>query len=180
MAMLETLGESARKVYRDMTVTQRLAILMVGLTAALSLGLMTFVGSISEERGQVILPITVEIKDYDTVDKILKDNGIQGTYNPDDKRFLVPIKQKNDAYLLLAREGLYGKESASGFEAMIEKMDYSVGTETRRDMMRTALQNELNGMIESIETIERARVVFAEGEKKVFGTPIKPQAAVKV
>jgi len=54
--MLQQLGESAKNVLRDMSVTQRLAIIMTGITVATALGLMVFVGSISEEKGFVALP----------------------------------------------------------------------------------------------------------------------------
>ncbi len=180
MAVFQALSENARRVYRNMSVTQRLTIIMVGLTAAMSLGLMVFVGSITQERGKVPLPIDVPAGDYDEIAATLDEAGIDPEYDLRNQRILVPIDQRGAATMALARNDLFDQGTPTGFEAMLQQMDYSLTTETRRDMMRVALQNELATMITSIEGIERASVVYAEGIKRVLGTPVKPRASVKV
>ncbi|MHC4883546.1 MAG: flagellar M-ring protein FliF C-terminal domain-containing protein [Planctomycetota bacterium] len=181
MEAMQQMVDSARGVLRDMSVTQRLSIVMAGVTVAVFLGSMIVIGSMSEERGYVALPIEVEPgKDYDQIKAVLEENGFEHKYIFEAKRIQVKIEDRNRATMLLATEELLEKDSATGFEAMIGKVQFHTGEPMRKEMMRIAKQNELAKMIETIDMVEKAKVVLAVGKDKVFGPLIRPRASVNL
>ncbi len=181
MEVFQQLGDNAKSVLRDMSVSQRLAVIMTGITVATALGMMVFIGSVSKDTSWVALPIEVNAgKDHDDITQQLKDAGIEYKYKINKKQIQVPVKLRDKAYMLLASNDLLTKESYSGFEAMLSKISYSTTQATHRDMMRVALQNELAKMIMSLDVIDDATVVLDGGRKKVLGAPIRPRGSVKV
>lgn len=181
MEVFQQLSENARKVMREMSVTQRLAVIMTGITVATALGMMVFIGSLSQDTSWIALPITVEPgKEHDDIAQQLKDGGIEYKYDITDKQMQVPTRLRDKAYMLLASNNLLTEESHTGFEEMLSKITYSTTQSTQQDMMRIALQNELSKMIKSLEIIDDATVVIDGGRKRVLGTPVRPRASVKV
>jgi flagellar biosynthesis/type III secretory pathway M-ring protein FliF/YscJ len=180
MPVLQELGENAQKVYREMSVTQRLSIAMTGITVLLALGMVALVGWMSEDRGLVPLPIRVPAAQYDELKQLLIEAGMNPTYDRTDQTVNVPVDQHREAYMLLASNDMLDDASAQGFEEMLAKIDYTVNESTRQDMMMVAKQNELARMIGTMHQVESAKVVFAGGDRKRLGPPIPPRASVMV
>ncbi|MHC4870235.1 MAG: flagellar M-ring protein FliF C-terminal domain-containing protein [Planctomycetota bacterium] len=181
MEVFEQLGNNARGVMREMSVTQRLAVIMTGITVATALGMMVFIGSLSKDKSWIALPMEVKAgKEHDDIAQQLKDHGIDFKYEIAKERILVPTRVRDKAYMLLASENLFTEDSHTGFEDMLTKITYSTTQATQRDMMRVALQNELSKMITSLEMVDEAKVVIDGGRKKVLGAPIRPRASVKI
>ncbi len=180
MPVFQELTENARKVMRDMSVTQRLAVVMTGVTVALALGMMVFIGSLSEKKGTLPLPVRVPPKQYEEFRVLLEDEGISPTYERDTQSIHVPIEQVDRAYMLLARNDLFTDDSHAGFEQMLARVDYTITEPNRQAMMRVAKQNELSRIIQTMTAVESADVILVEGDRRRLGAPVVPRGSVMI
>lgn len=180
MAVWQELRDTAHNVLRDMSVTQRWSIFMVGATVAIALSMMIWLGSQAEETGNLPLPLRVHPRDYEQIEQVLREAGIHPEYDRKEQVISVPVAERDDAYMLLASKQMFTEDSFVGFEEMLGKMDYTVDDLKRRDMMLIAKQNELAKMIGSLDVIEAATVIFAGGKRKFLIEPSPPRASVTV
>ncbi|MBN1257547.1 MAG: hypothetical protein JXA52_07560 [Planctomycetes bacterium] len=180
MAVFQELGENARRVMRDMSVTQRLAIMMTGLTVALALGMVVFIGSVSEDVSTVPLPLTISPTEWAEVESLLLESGIESTYDVQKGVVTVDSKDRYDAWVLLAQNDMFDEDSHLGFEKALADIDYTITESNRQSIMLVARQNELAKMIATMKQVESAKVMFDGGDRNRIGPPIKPRASIMI
>ncbi len=182
MDVLRQLMDDARVVLRDMTTTQRVSVLTMILTVASLLTFAAWLGSIGEKTSMVALPMRVAPEDSNELLGQLHAQGIdKAKYDLQERQIHVPLEQRGKAIIFLSEQNMLPRDSASGFEQMLEKVKFNDTAPVTAERMRVALQNELRWMIEGIDGIKRAKVIYCRTPKKgVFRPSYKPRATVSI
>lgn len=182
MDVLKELLDNARKLLGQMSSTQRASIVTMIITVSSLLVLIVWLGSIGEKKTNVPLPITIPLKDSETYKKMLEDKGITGVgYDDVNQLLLVPPEKRSEAMAILAVNNAIPETHGDGFEKMLEKTKFTDSGIITAEKLRVALQNEVARMVEAIDGVERAEVIYTSAERKpLFRAPYRQRAAVKV
>lgn len=181
MDVLKQLLDDARRLLRDMTTTQRAAVVTMIVTVGMLLFFMVFLGSLGHDKNMIPLPMSVAPGDAEEIQKRLSSQGVSSDYRIELQRLLIPAADRDKAIMFLARENILTRDAGSGFEDMIRAVSVMDPQDIVGEKMNIALQNEVAWMIESLDDIKSARVVYsAPQRRRLFTPPSRERASVKV
>ncbi len=182
MKILRQLWHDAQSVLRDMSVTQRVAVTFLILTVAIWLSFAAWMGHTPGEIGRRPLPMQVEPGDVNDILERLKTKGIKSAeYDFDSRRILVQVDEEKSAIIALAEEGLLKDAHEFGFVNMLDKWSFSDTRMKSEESMRLARANEVARLIENIEPVKEAQVIYSDDVRNsLFGLAHKKTAAVRV
>lgn len=182
MGVVKELLENARKILAQMSSTQRASVLTMLITVASLLILIVWLGSLGEKSLNVPINIEVPLAQVDNIREILSKGGVsQIDYDQKAQMILVPEPERAKALILLAKAQLLPSNSKGGFEEALKNTKFTDTKEVAGVRFRTALQEEVSAMIQSIEGVDRARVIYAEAEtRQLFRTPARQRATISV
>lgn len=182
MNILRQLLQDAQSVLRDMSVTQRVAVTFLVLSVAVWLTFASWMGTTPGETGRRPLPMEVEPADSNELLNQLKAKGITSAdYDFDSRRILVNVDEEKTAVIALAEDGLLKDAHAFGFLAMLDKWSFSDTRMKSEESMRVARANEVARLIENIEPVREAQVIYSDDTRSsLFGVAHKKTAAVRV
>ncbi len=182
MEILRQLWRDAQTVLRDMSTTQRVAVTFLIITVAGWLTFAAWMGSSSTEASKRPLPIAIEPGDANDMLSRLKEKGIKtADYDFDSRRIIVNLEEEKTAVIALAEEGLLMGAHEYGFEAMLDKWAFSDTRLKSEESMRYARANEVARLIESLDSISEAQVIYSDDARtSLFGIAHKKTASVRV
>lgn len=182
MNILRQLWQDAQSVLRDMSVTQRVAVTFLVLTVAVWLTFAAWMGTTPGETGRRPLPMDVEPASVNEVLTQLKSKGIKtAEYDYDARRIVVSVDEEKNAVIALAEDGLLKDAHEFGFVAMLDKWSFSDPTKKSDEAMRLARANEVARLVENLDVIKEAQVIYSDDAKNsLFGVAHKKTASVRV
>ena len=182
MEILRQFWRDAQTVLRDMSTTQRVAVTFLILTVAALLTFAAWMGSTSSEPGRRALPLEVEPGDVNDVLARLREKGITSAeYDFESKRVLVLTAEEKAGVIALAEDGLLRDSHRFGFETMLDRWSFSDTRLKSEETMRLARANEVSKLIESLEAVSDAQVIYSDDAKaSLFGVAHKKSASVRV
>ena len=182
MDVLKELLDNARKLLGEMSSTQRASIVTMVITVASLLVLIVWLGSMGEKRINVPLEVRVSLADSESYKTMLTAGGITFVdYDDKEGLLLVPEAEKRKALVILAQNKAIPADSGMGFEEALKQREFTDTKDVSADRSRIALQNEVAKMIQGINGISRAKVIYSDGERRpLFRTPYRQRAAVEV
>ena len=182
MNILKQLWQDAQSVLRDMSVTQRVAVTFLILTVAVWLTFAAWMGTTPGETGRRPLPVEVAPADVNEVLAQLKSKGITSAeYDFDSSRILVNVDEEKKAVIAMAEEGLLKDAHEFGFVEMLDKWSFSDTSRKSDEAMRLARANEVARLVESIDNIREAQVIYSDDARRsLFGVAHKKTASVRV
>ena len=182
MNILRQLWLDAQSVLRDMSVTQRVAVTFLVMTVGVWLTFAAWMGSAPGETGRRPLPMEVAPGDVNAVLGVLKEKGVKtAEYNFDAKRILVNADEEKQAVIAMAEENLLKDAHAYGFAEMLERWSFSDTRMRSEESMRLARANEVARLVENLEVVAEAQVIYSDDARNsLFGPPHKKSAAVRV
>lgn len=180
MEVLRKLMEEARSLLKDMSRTQQVGVLVLVISVTAMFASIVAVGSRSKDIGNVPLPLEVEASDVKEMQELLSAGGIEPTVYKED-RIWVPMHQEQDAVLLLAEQNMLPSDAQPMFDEMLKRWSFDVTKGKSDAMMLLARQNAMARMIEKLEPVKEANVIYSGAERKyLFGPKNRERAAVKV
>ncbi len=182
MNILRQLWQDAQSVLREMSVTQRVAVTFLILTVAVWLTFAAWMGATPAETGRRPLPMEVSPADASDVLNQLTTRGVRSAdYDLDSRRVVVNVDEEKQAIIALAEEGLLRDSHDFGFIAMLDRWSFSDPTKKSDEAMRLARANEVARLVESIEPIKEARVIYSDDARNsLFGVSHRKTASVSV
>lgn len=182
MNILKQLWQDAQSVLRDMSVTQRVAVTFLILTVAVWLTFAAWMGTTPGETGRRPLPVEVTPADVNEILAQLKAKGIvSAEYDFDSSRILVNVDEEKSAIIAMAEEGLLKDAHEFGFVQMLDNWSFSDTTKKSDEAMRLARANEISRLIENIDNIREAQVIYSDDARRsLFGVAHKKTASVRV
>ena len=182
MNILRQLWQDAQSVLRDMSVTQRVAVTFLILTVAVWLSFAAWMGTTPGETGHRPLPMEVEPADVNDILTKLKDKGVKtAEYDFDSRRILVNPEEEKKAVIALAEDGLLKDAHQFGFQDMLDKWAFSDTNKKSDEAMRLARANEVARLVESLDPIKEAQVIYSDDQRtSLFGAAHKKTASVRV
>lgn len=182
MNILRQLWQDAQSVLRNMSVTQRVAVTFLILTVAIWLTFAAWMGAAPGESGRRPLPLPVEPAEVNEVLSQLQAKGIKSAeYDFDSRRILVNADEEKTAIIAMAEDGLLKDAHAYGFNEMLERWSFSDTRMRSEESMRLARANEVSRLIENMDGVAEAQVIYSDDARtSLFGPANKKTAAVKV
>jgi flagellar M-ring protein FliF len=181
MEIIKQLMNEARSVLQEMTSTQKASVMTLVLTVAVSLAMVMWVGSGTDEKGMVPLPRKIDPGQAKEFKDRLEANGITPVEFRDDYKLWVPMDLSRKAVLFLAQENLLPKDEGDGFQETIRAWHFADTREKSQEAMRAARAVEMKLLIESIDDVKDAKVVYSdEGANSLFRPQMRPSASVRV
>ncbi len=182
MEILRQLWRDAQTVLRDMSTTQRVAVTFLIITVAGWLTFAAWMGSSSTETSKRPLPLAVEPADVNDMLARLSAKGIKSAdYDFESRRIIVNQDDEKKAVIALAEEGLLTGAHAFGFEQMLDKWSFADTRLKSEESMRLARANEVASLIESLDNISEAQVIYSDDARtSLFGMAHKKTASVRV
>jgi flagellar biosynthesis/type III secretory pathway M-ring protein FliF/YscJ len=165
-----------------MSVTQRVAVTFLILTVVVCLTFAAWLGTTPGETGRRPLPMAVEPGDVNAILDRLREKGIRtAEYNFESRRVLVNVDEEKSAVIAMAEEGLLKDAHAYGFDEMLERWSFSDTRMHSEESMRLARANEVARLIENLENVAEAQVIYSDDARtSLFGVAHKKSAAVRV
>lgn len=181
MEVIRQLLDNARKLLRQMSSTQRASIVAMIITVASLLTLIVWIGSRDEKSLNVPLDIQVSLKDSDEYTALLRAQNITAEYDAKNQVILVPEEQKYAALIILAKENALPDDGGTSFEQALKDTQFTDTKEITQERFKLALSDEVAKMIQSMDGIKKANVIYQGGERKaLFRMPFKQRASVMV
>jgi Flagellar biosynthesis/type III secretory pathway lipoprotein len=182
MNILRQLWQDAQSVLRDMSVTQRVAVTFLILTVAVWLTFAAWMGASPAETGKRPLPMQVEPADANDILTQLKSRGVgSADYDLESRRIIINVDEEKQAIIALAEEGLLRDSHEFGFIAMLDRWSFSDPTKKSDEAMRLARANEVGRLVENIEPVKEARVIYSDDARNsLFGVSHRKTASVSV
>ncbi len=182
MDVLKQLIQDAQGVLKNMSSTQRVSVVTMLITVMALLAFVAYLGSMGKTSTNVPLPMTFAAADMTDIKGQLEAAGITPIeLNLDEKQILVPMEMRSKAILFLAKNKILPSDSASGFEAMLKQVAFSDTPEVTHEKMTVALQNEIEWMVESLDVVKEARVIYSKSDKpSLFRPNYRQRATVQV
>ncbi len=182
MNILRQLWQDAQSVLRDMSVTQRVAVTFLILTVAVWLTFAAWMGTTPGETGRRPLPMEVDPADVNDVLAQIRAKGIStAEYDFDSRRIIVNVDEEKKAIIALAEEGLLKDAHEYGFSAMLDSWAFSDTRMKSEEAMRLARANEVARLIENLDEIKEAQVIYSDDARtSLFGVAHKKTASVRV
>lgn len=179
--LFKQLLEDAKTVYRDMSRTQHAAVMTLILTVASLLLFAAYLGSHTEAAGLVPLPITVQPQDSKEIIEKLENHKLGPVTYKSDNKIWVPVTKAEEAVVFLGQENLIPPGSELGFQETFDKMPWSTTREEREDRLLVARANEVARLLEKIDCIKEAKVIYNDASKTgIFAINKKQTATVMV
>ena len=181
MEVLRQLLDNARKLLGQMSSTQRASVVTMIITVASLLSLIVWIGSRDEKTLNVPLDIHVSLKDSDDYTAMLRAQNITAEYDAENQVILVPEDQKYQALIILAKENALPEDGGTSFEQALKDTKFTDTKEITQERFKLALSSEVAMMIESMDGVKKAKVIYQGGERKaLFRMPFKQRASVLV
>ena len=182
MNILRQLWLDAQSVLRDMSVTQRVAVTFLVMTVGVWLIFAAWMGTAPVETGRRPLPMEVAPGDVNAILGVLREKGVKtAEYNFDARRILVNADEEKQAVIAMAEEGLLKDAHAYGFQEMLERWSFSDTRMRSEESMRLARANEVSRLVENLEAVAEAQVIYSDDARNsLFGPPHKKSAAVRI
>lgn len=180
MELIRKLLEEAQGLFKDMSRTQHATVGALIVSVTFALIIVVVMGSRVEDIGRVPLPIEVEAANVKEIQNTLSAAGIEpAEYR--EGRIWVDREQEQDAILLLAENSMLPDDTGPLFDEMLQRWDFTVTGQQSDAMMLLARQNAMALMIERLDPIKDAQVIYSGEERKyLFGPKNRERAAVKV
>lgn len=151
---------------------------LIGLAFAIALGVV--VALWMSEPNYAPLYSDASPQDLDEIVNVLDAAGIEFKVDSSSGAILVPQSKLPEARLKLAAQGLPGS-SAKGFEMLQEDQGFGTSQFMESARYNHALETELARSVESIRSVEKARVHLALPKQSIFiRNRTKPSASVVV
>ena len=181
MEVIRQLLENARKLLGQMSSTQRASVVTMIITVASLLTLIIWIGSRDEKSLNVPLDIHVSLKDSDQYTAMLRAQNIEAEYDAKNQVLLVPEEKKYDALIILAKENALPEDGGTSFEQALKETQFTDTKEITQERFKLALSSEVAKMIQKMDGIKTAKVIYQGGERKaLFRMPFKQRASVMV
>ncbi len=181
MEVIRQLLENARKLLGQMSSTQRASVVTMIITVASLLTLIIWIGSRDEKSLNVPLDIHVSLKDSDEYTSMLRAQNIEAEYDAKNQVILVPEEKKYDALIILAKENALPEDGGTSFEQALKDTQFTDTKEITQERFKLALSSEVAKMIQKMDGIKSAKVIYQGGERKaLFRMPFKQRASVMV
>ncbi len=181
MEVIRQLMENARKLLGQMSSTQRASVVTMIITVASLLTLIIWIGSRDEKELNVPLDISVSLKDSDEYTSMLRAQNIEAEYDAKNQVLLVPEDKKYDALIILAKENALPDDGGTSFEQALKDTQFTDTKEITQERFKLALSSEVAKMIQRMDGIKTAKVIYQGGERKaLFRMPFKQRASVMV
>lgn len=181
MEVIRQLLENARKLLGQMSQTQRASVVTMIITVASLLTLIIWIGSRDEKTLNVPLDIHVSLKDSDDYTAMLRAQNIMAEYDAKNQVLLVPEAKKYDALIILAKENALPEDGGTSFEQALKDTQFTDTKEITQERFKLALSDEVARMIQKMDGIKSAKVIYQGGERKaLFRMPFKQRASVMV
>jgi flagellar biosynthesis/type III secretory pathway M-ring protein FliF/YscJ len=180
MEVLRQLMEDAQNAWKGMSVTQRVSIMTLCGTVSIFLLWVAIWGATSGRRGELALPMNVSPKNSTELVGQLETAGHgPARYSLEDRRIFVPAENQKDAIIFLASEDLLDLEGGRGFEEWLTNMPFGTTQSRQDEMMRVGAQNEVARLIQRIDGIQEAKVIYtSRDEDSPFALPERQTASV--
>lgn len=152
----------------------------------------TYVITFQSYSGQEPLEVTISAAESERVLKMLREECLPAEYDQAARLILVPVAEKRRALMLLAKNNMLPVVSNGEFERVVEETvrekNRTAGrpvedprSEIAQHRLIGALQDEVARMIETIDGVANARVIYTAAERKpLFRAPFRMRAAVVV
>jgi len=181
MDVLRQLIDDARAVMADMSTTQRVAVATLVATVASLLVFAVYMGSNENEAGVVPLPLDIQPAQANEILDRLNQAGLGPAEFRADLKVYVPLAKSKDAWIYLAREDLLPKDASAGFNEMLEKWNFSTTDRKAGEMMNVARGAEVAKLLECIDVVQGAKVVYSGSARSgPFRPEKKRRAAVTI
>lgn len=182
MKILQQLWRDTQNILRDMSTTQRVAVTFLIITAAGWFTLAAWMGSTSTEVSRRPLPILVDPGDVNDMLARLNEKGVKSAeYDFESRRILVMQDEEKIAIIALAEENLLKDAHEFGFGQMLDKWAFSDTRLKSEESMRLARANEVSRLVEAIDSIAEAQVIYSDDARtSLFGIAHKKTASVRV
>ncbi|MDR0361676.1 MAG: hypothetical protein LBJ46_03170 [Planctomycetota bacterium] len=182
MDILRQLWQDAQTVLRDMSTTQRVAVTFLIVAVAGWFTFAAWMGATPSEVGHRPLPMQVEPGDVNDMLARLREKGVASAeYDFDSRRILVSQDEEKKAVIALAEEGLLLGAHQYGFEQMLERWSFADTRLKSEEAMRLARSHEVARLIEQLDPIAEAQVIYSdEVRTTLFGPAQKKSASVRV
>lgn len=182
MDVLKELLDNARKLLGQMSSTQRASIVAMVATVGALLVMIVWLGGMTEKKTKVPLEITVAAKDFETIRGLLLAEKIgEPEYDNEHQLILVNPEDKHKALMVLAKNNAIPANHGDTFEQALEKVKFTDTQPVTAERFRTALENEVAMMIETIDGVDKAKVIYNAAERKpLFRAPFRQRASVVV
>ncbi len=181
MEVIKQLLENMRKLLGQMSSTQRASIVTMIITVASLLTLIIWIGSRDEKSFTVPLDIHVSLKDSDQYTAMLKAQDIDAEYDAKNQVLMVPEDKKYEALIVLAKENALPEDGGTSFEQALKDTKFTDTKEITQERFKLALSSEVGRMIQQMDGIKSAKVIYQGGERKaLFRMPFKQRASVMV
>jgi hypothetical protein len=152
------------------------AIPVIAVAGLLAVGFATGLGGAEPSP----LPLPVEPADAGELLARLSAKGVASAgYDPDSRRILVSGEDERKAIIALAEERILGEAYQYGFVDMLVKWAFPDGTELiSDDSLRQGLASEVARLIESMDGIAEASVLYSADFGRISMIPTIPKPAV--
>ncbi|MDR0868754.1 MAG: hypothetical protein LBP75_09845 [Planctomycetota bacterium] len=182
MSVIRELLNHLRQKMTEMTSAQRASMLTMVITVAALLMLVIWLGTLGEKQKYVPLNVPVPLAQADTTKELLTKAGITDVeYDYENGLVRVLERDRYKALSVFAKEQLLPTNGGGGFEKALKETKFTDTQAITGHRFMEALQNEVVAMIQSIDGIDSAKVIFADAEKKsLFRVPMRQRATVTV
>lgn len=165
MALLNTEGMTAQlESFTQLPVVRQLG-LMFGLAASVALGVAVVLWS--KEPSYGVLFGDLGNQDAPRVMEVLQQKGVQYKLDERTGALLVPSAKVHELRIELAKEGL-PRTTGHGLEIIQQKQDYGTTQFMETARYQYALEGELARSVETLASVESARVHLALPKQSVF------------
>ena len=160
-----------KDVYAGLNTQQKL--ISGGVIAAIVVALF-FIGSLSSEKGSVVLATDLESKDFAAITSKLTDAGYYFKTSGTNTIYIQPDK-KNEILMVLAQDNLIPK-GIPGYELF--DIDKWSETQFEKDIKKQrALMGEITKTLETLRSIKTAKVLISFPPDNLFGDEVIPVTA---
>lgn len=179
MSVFSQIASDAQSLYRDMTRTQQFSVLALMITVGAVLFSMAYFGSHSREVGSIpimeVSPESVqEIRDSLQIANL-------GPVQYNDNKIWVPLDKSKQAILHLAEQNMLPSEGRMDFNKMFEMWDFTTPRHRANALDLVARGNSVARLIEGIQDIKSAKVIYSGSERRsLFAPENRQRAAVEV
>ena len=181
MAWLRQLMRDAQHVLREMSMVQRVTVSLFVATVAIMLTFAVWIGSRHTAPGRIPLAGKVAPAEYQEVVNSLRGAGIDAEYEMDLQQVTVPMEQSKKAMLHMVSNNLVKDPHAYGMEEMLKSWSFTDPRSKTDQMTLLARGNAVAGVIQAIDSIKEASVIYNDkAQASLFVGAYPVTAMVKV
>ena len=163
--------EKAKELFDKLNLLQRL---IIGGVAVVVIAALILVGTISSDKGMVVLATDLQPSDFASITSKLKDLG--HTFKTSETHTIfIPVESKNEVLMILAQEDILPK-GIPGYELF--DLDNWSETKFEKDIKKQrALMGEISRTLETLRAIKKAKVLISFPPDELFEDKILPTTA---